>query len=270
MYKRALILSVCSLVVLGGCNKDETEETQQITFAEWKLSEDAYDYNNDSRITQEDFTLFINLNNWLEGNEALDMNGDRKIDLDDYIMFNDISNEYSVWLHNNPSDLNSDGIVNNADFLFDKGRKEFIGNYYCINAVINNVEGLAITISDYPDEALELIDFIDWLKRANIQITSEYKVVFSNLTPLDFCPHIYESLVNILNNAELKIHSTDLVEMVFSEDLTGSDLPISFSFKSQKNYVLNGETIPFVLNCEFSYQISENTFGGAFCLRKLG
>jgi hypothetical protein len=107
-------------VILFGC---QDVNIGQSAYEIWKNSDEAIDMNEDRKIDEVDFQLYLEQNMspfeiWKDSDEAEDLNGDRKIDEDDYNIYlqPDLS-DYEIWKDSDEAeDLNDDTTIDEDDY----------------------------------------------------------------------------------------------------------------------------------------------------------
>ena len=143
MKKFILIILLILGFTLSSCESGEV-----VGYKEWKLSEEATDYNGDSKINEVDYEYFIaieNYENWLLTEDAEDINEDRKIDELDYEIFL-LETNFIYWaLSDYATDYNKDSVIDELDYDAFLNGSEFAGIYKVENYAYFGAEEIYIS-----------------------------------------------------------------------------------------------------------------------------
>ena len=127
MKKIGVVVLFMFIFLLQACESGEV-----VGYEEWKLSEEAEDFNGDSKINEIDYGYFIaigNYDNWILSEEAEDLNDDRKIDENDYEIFL-LETNFVYWMLSEYAvDYNKDSLIDEADYEIFINGSEFTGTY---------------------------------------------------------------------------------------------------------------------------------------------
>ena len=155
------------ILLILGFTLSSCESGEVVGYEEWKLSEDATDYNGDSKINEVDYGYFVaigNYENWLLTEDAEDLNEDRKIDELDYEIFL-LETSFIYWLLSDyATDYNKDSVVDELDYDVFLNGSEFVGTYKVENYAYFGAEETYISGDDeriyFKDLSTYLVDLL--------------------------------------------------------------------------------------------------------------
>ncbi|XFA98500.1 hypothetical protein ACAG96_06440 [Candidatus Izemoplasma sp. B36] len=228
MYKKGLLLLLVIFVsfFLFGCeivypNNTTTQGEVAITTIAsdldlWKNSDEAFDYNGDRKIDQEDYDIYLlqndyefwktsdealdydnnhiideldfekyklhtNYNYWKLSEEAIDLNGDAFIDETDH----EIYNNYDFWINSDEAeDLNDDSTIDVSDYEVYIEYVEFVGTYYLTNYTYDGAEshsfGENVLFSDMGDYLSQITVSVNGRGEFTVTIPDNIKTIFGD------------------------------------------------------------------------------------------